>query len=882
MNRTLLLICGLLISWTVSAQKIENKSTPNTTRIEASISQNVQIKSLGSRDEIEIGNDFCKSKDLTNQYYDELGVREQVRAAYMSLAAQMEHMDVQKSGGTIPVIFHIVYNPSTPATNVAYSRILNLFNELVQDYNLQNTDRSRARTNHGFIPSNVGINFCLATKNPSGQALAEPGVVRVQTSQSWYNSDNNQEVNKMKSSATGGSQSWDRTKYLNVWICNITNGANYGTAGYAYMPSPSYLPQASIDGIVIDYNIGLNTAHVLSHEVGHYLGLDHTWGEGGCNPQDDDGFSDTPKTQGPSFDYVGSCSGNQTTCQGIQTQYENFMDYSNCTVMFTLQQSNYMNTILNGIRSSLLTSNGCDPIANSPIVNFNTNLAEPIVVTTGTTVNFRDLSTNTPTSWAWNFGGGATNSTLQNPSVTFNTAGTYNVTLNATNTNGTGTLTKNGYIKVVTPTTPSSCDTLRNYNTAANKYTIPYTGGYIGGTGRLDPTLVITQWAEPYSVSVPTTISSIRIAPSKVRSTTGGNVVFKVYANNSGKPGAVLAQQTVSMNSLTALQYNSINFTTPASVDGTFFVGYQMSAANFDTLVILANYNETGTPINKTMMYIAGGINDWEPVNEVFTNVHTQLIMDVLTSRGGSPSLVVSSSNLSVCSGGSVEFNGNASTNVNDFEYYLLGSTGNTPISSSRTAISNFTIANPGNYRVVAYGNGACGWDEEVFNITVSPKPTAVLNSRDAECNLNNGSITVSNFAAGNGSPYLVSKDGTNFSNGTITYNALTPGNYTITVKNDASACLSTYNATILNGDCLSISNTEENNVLVYPNPTNNIITIEAENAIVELLDLNGKQIQSISINVKGQLDLSGLSQGVYLLQIKGANANKTVRIEKM
>ncbi|MBL0286084.1 MAG: PKD domain-containing protein [Bacteroidetes bacterium] len=62
---------------------------------------------------------------------------------------------------------------------------------------------------------------------------------------------------------------------------------------------------------------------------------------------------------------------------------------------------------------------------------------------TGSSINFTDLSSGSPTIWAWSFQGGTpATSTAQNPTVQYNTAGTYTVTLTSTNTNGNNTKTK--------------------------------------------------------------------------------------------------------------------------------------------------------------------------------------------------------------------------------------------------------------------------------------------------------------------------------------------------------------------------------------------------------------------------------------------------------
>ena len=294
----------------------------------------------------------------------------------------------------------------------------------------------------------------------------------------------------MKSSATGGSQIWDRNKYLNVWICDISNGANSGTAGYAYRPTNNMLPGASIDGIVLDYNIGMNNDNVLTHEIGHYLGLDHTWGgSGSCTL--DDGFNDTPNTIGPSFNYAGSCSGNQMTCGSTQTQYENYMDYSNCTVMFSQAQANYMLNTLTGARASLLLSPGCDPTNKPPVADFTADISNPIIIPVGGSVNFFDASTNVPTSWTWNFGGGAANSNNQNPSAVFNAVGTYTVSLTASNAFGSDTETKTAHVQVVGAAPGTACDTLRNYNPITEDYAYYNwsTGwGFLPGSGRFSST----------------------------------------------------------------------------------------------------------------------------------------------------------------------------------------------------------------------------------------------------------------------------------------------------------------------------------------------------------------------------------------------------------
>ncbi|MCD4735800.1 MAG: PKD domain-containing protein [Bacteroidales bacterium] len=75
--------------------------------------------------------------------------------------------------------------------------------------------------------------------------------------------------------------------------------------------------------------------------------------------------------------------------------------------------------------------------------------ADETVITVDGTVQFTDESTNTPTSWLWNFGDGTGESTEQSPSHVYNTDGTYTVTLTATNAYGSDDEVKTDYITVL-------------------------------------------------------------------------------------------------------------------------------------------------------------------------------------------------------------------------------------------------------------------------------------------------------------------------------------------------------------------------------------------------------------------------------------------------
>ena len=101
-------------------------------------------------------------------------------------------------------------------------------------------------------------------------------------------------------------------------------------------------------------------------------------------------------------------------------------------------------TVTNSYGSDAETKTGYITVGNSPVAEFT---GSPRTITTGQSVQFTDQSTNNPTSWSWNFGDGGT-STSHNPSHVYNSAGSYTVTLTATNSYGSDNETKSNYITV--------------------------------------------------------------------------------------------------------------------------------------------------------------------------------------------------------------------------------------------------------------------------------------------------------------------------------------------------------------------------------------------------------------------------------------------------
>ncbi len=355
---------------------------------------------------------------------------------------------IAKSGEifTIPVVVHVIY--SNPIENISQEQILSQIEVLNADYRHLNPDTVNIQSRFRKVSTDVGIEFKLATRDPKGKPT--DGIDRISMAGSPFSEKYINEVIKPNTI-------WNTSEYLNIWVCYINNSV----LGFSQFPQssglegiPADIGTIFTDGVVITSaafgTLGtvappFDKGRTVTHEIGHWLGLRHIWGDGLGDCAADDYCDDTPLTRNPNFGCKIGVKGCKDTAM-----VENFMDYTDdkCMAMFSSDQKKRIWTVLENSprRKELGKSPAAKPLTIPPTPIFISDIS---VGSQSLTVKFKDISKGKNRNRKWTFvGGNPATSTEADPVVFYNKPGKYAVSLSLSNDFGTKTETIEKYVTI--------------------------------------------------------------------------------------------------------------------------------------------------------------------------------------------------------------------------------------------------------------------------------------------------------------------------------------------------------------------------------------------------------------------------------------------------
>ncbi|MEQ9467356.1 MAG: M43 family zinc metalloprotease [Ekhidna sp.] len=297
----------------------------------------------------------------------------------------------------IPVVVHIFHKgePVGTGVNLSEERIKAQIDTLTADFRRQNADA--VNTPAAFLPvaADVEVEFVLAKQDPAGNPTN--GIVRLQGSRNSYRANSHRPLLRSESY-------WPPEHYLNIVVTDLEVFIGYASFPlYDFEGIINETDDYIFDGVLIDYEyFGVNPSaqnfesygRTLTHEVGHYLGLRHIWGDGNCSV--DDFVDDTPLANSDNGNYTSPCTfpnpDDDIICTpGEPEMFQNYMDYTDdiCMNLFTEGQKTRMRTILENSpnRLSLTTSPGLTEPTRFADDLAATNILEPQTVECETSVS---------------------------------------------------------------------------------------------------------------------------------------------------------------------------------------------------------------------------------------------------------------------------------------------------------------------------------------------------------------------------------------------------------------------------------------------------------------------------------------------------------------
>ena len=279
-----------------------------------------------------------------------------------------------KSTYQIPVVFHIIHNGEAIGSvqTCREAQIQSQLSVLNKDFKRLNADAGNTPAEFLPVAGAFDVEFVLAKQSPEG--LVSDGIVRVKGSKTSWSMNDNYTLKSLSY--------WPAEDYLNIWVANLSDVLGYAQFPVSGLPGlENSSTNRLTDGVVISYTVvgsiddgafnlqpNFRKGRTTTHEVGHFFGLRHIWGDdsGGCT--ETDYVDDTPNQGGSTS---GCPSHPRTSCASITSMFQNYLDYTNddCMNIFTQGQVSRMVTVIENSprRASLTTSHGLfDPV---PVAN---------------------------------------------------------------------------------------------------------------------------------------------------------------------------------------------------------------------------------------------------------------------------------------------------------------------------------------------------------------------------------------------------------------------------------------------------------------------------------------------------------------------------------